>query len=129
VKNGLYEFCVSTIVEKRRLKDFYWDGRGKITEKKAWTQAKDLLDTAKQNGERMAVIFSGAAQDSETLLCWAVLEDIDIKGQSTECQFSNMRRINGQHGRQELVLKETGKPIKARFIKPYAICHTPEFIE
>jgi hypothetical protein len=129
VKNGLYEFCVSTIVEKRRLKDFYWEGRGKIKEEKPWTQAKSLLDEAKKNDERMPVIFSDAAHDSETLLCWAILEDIEIKGQSTECRFGDVRRIGPKHGRQELVVRDTGKNIKPNFIRPYAICRTPEFLE
>lgn len=129
MKNRLYEFCVSTIVEKRRLKDFYWEGRGKITEQKPWTQARALLGEAKKNDERMPVIFSDAAQDSETLLCWAILEEIEIKGQSTECRFSDVKRIRSRHGRQDLVVRDTGKNVRPNFIRPYAICHTPEFLK
>jgi hypothetical protein len=77
----------------------------------------------------MPVIFSDAAEDSETLLCWAIIEDINITDHSTECLFRNMRRIKAKHGRQELVLKDSGKPIKPIFIKPYAICLTPDFLE
>ena len=63
MKGGLYEFSVSTIVDARRLKDFYWDGYGEVIENKAWTQAKVLLKEAKDRGARMPVIFSDAAKD------------------------------------------------------------------
>jgi hypothetical protein len=129
VSTGLYEFCVSTIVEMDQLKEFYWEGSGRIAEGKPWTQAKALLDEARENHVRMPVIFSDAAQDSETLLCWAVIEDISIKDQTTECRFSSVRRFRKNHGRQDLVLKETREHIKPMFIRPYAICRTPDFLD
>jgi hypothetical protein len=129
MKNGLYDYCVSTILDRRRLEEFALKGRGSATEKRLWKSAKILLDNATNAGEKMAVIFSDAAYNSENLLLWAVLQKIAIDGDRTNIQFTDVKRIPGRHHRTELKLKSTGKQIAPHFIRPYAICHTPPFLK
>ena len=129
MKNGLYDFCVSTIVDRHRLEEFALKGSGSITERRAWKTAKRLLDEAHKQEKDMPVIFSDAAHNSEHLLLWGILKKIDIRGDQTTVQFNDAQRVRGNHGRQELTLRSKGRSIKPNYIRPYAICETPLFLE
>lgn len=129
MKDGLFDFCVSTILDRRRLEEFALKGRGTATEGRAWKGAKVLLEAAEKAGEKMPVIFSDAAYNSENLLLWAVLQKIEIDGEQTTVQFTDVKRIPGRHHRTDLKLRSTGKEIARHFIRPYAICHTPPFLK
>jgi hypothetical protein len=129
MKNGLYEFCVSTIVDRHRLEEFALKGNGSITERRVWKTAQRLLYEAGDQGKGMPVILSDAAYNAERLLLWGILKKVDIQGEQTTVQFNDVQRIRGNHGRQELVLKSSGQPIKPHFIRPYAICETPSFLK
>jgi hypothetical protein len=124
----LSEFCVSTIVDRRRLEEFALKGHGEITERRAWKTAKRLFDEL-ENGARMPVIFSDAAHNSENLLLWAILQEIKVRGAQTSYRFNNAKRIPGNHHRTELKLRSTGKRIAENFIRPYSICATPPFLK
>jgi hypothetical protein len=128
---GLCAFCVSTIVKKEKLENFAVAGSGKITEETIWKTGAALLREAQTTGVEMPVIFSDAAHDTETLLYWATLRRIDIDDDSaaTTVKFAGVKRIRGEHKRSDLTLKSTGKRIKKRYIKPYAICETPEWLK
>ncbi|HVN64555.1 MAG TPA: hypothetical protein VMT58_07945 [Candidatus Binataceae bacterium] len=76
----------------------------------------------------MPVLFSDAAHDTETLLFWAILRKIDLDGRKTTFHFDNVKGIRGKHARQELILRTSRKPIADQYIRPYAICFTPEFL-
>ena len=42
--------------------------------------------------------------------------------------FAHSGRLGGKHAPQELVLRSSGKKIAPGFIRPYAICETPPFV-
>ncbi len=48
MKNGLFDFCVSTIVDQRRLEEFALKGIGSVIEHQAWKTAKRLLNEARK---------------------------------------------------------------------------------
>jgi hypothetical protein len=75
------------------------------------------------------VILSDAAYNSEPLLLWGVLHKLEIRGKLSTVQLTDIQRVRGKHGRQDLILRETAKNIRPNFIKPYAICQTPEFLK
>lgn len=127
-ETALYNFCVSTLVDRKRLGEFALTGRGKFTEAREWKTVEALLGEARKTGERFPVILSDAAYNSEPLLLWGVLHKLEIKAGSSTIQLRDVQRVRGKHGRQDLVLRDTGKNIKAHFIRPYAICETPEFL-
>ena len=129
MKHDLCEFCISTIVERRRLEDFALKGRGKFTEGREWKTGKRLFEESRKAGTSLPVILSDAAYNSERLLLWGILQKIEMHDDQTIVQLSDIQRIRGNHGRQELTLRSSGKLIKPNFIRPYAICHTPKFLK
>jgi hypothetical protein len=126
---GLFKFCVSTIIGKEDIKKFLSQGDGGFTENKAWKTAKTLLLESQQIGARMPLILSDAAHDSEKLLCWATLRKIELDGDKTTVEFDAVKKIKGTRGRTDLMLRRTRRPIEPMFIRPYAICVTPDFLE
>ncbi len=128
MRPGLYAFCVSTIVEKKTLKQFEAKGSGQITENSPWITGAALLQDAVKIGAEMPVIFSDAAHDTETLLYWAVLRRIDIAGQQTVVSFDKFSRVLGKRRRSDLTRRSPRKQIKRNYIRPYAICETPEWL-
>lgn len=128
MKNGLYAFCVSTIVDKKTLRQFEAMGSGQIRERNPWKTGAVLLQDAVKIGAEMPVIFSDAAHDAESLLYWAVLRRIDIDGRQTVVSFDKFIRIRGKHGRSDLTRRSPRKQIKPNYIRPYAICETPEWL-
>ncbi len=129
MKHRLYTFCISTIVEGKKLNEFASKGSGRVTERSPWKTGKMLFLDSCKIGTEMPVIFSNAAYNAEDLLYWAILEKIEIEGQSTTFQFNNMKKIRGNHLRGKLILRSKRRPIAPNYIRPYAICQTPEFLD
>jgi hypothetical protein len=75
----------------------------------------------------MPILF-GAAEDCSRLIYWGVLTKIRRVSTGTEYTVERISKIKGSHSPQELVLKSTHKTIAPGFIRPYAICETPAFI-
>ena len=113
---------------KKTLKEFEATGSGRITEHNPWKTGATLLQDAIKIGAEMPVIFSDAANDTETLLYWAILRRINIDGQQTEVGFDKFSRVHGKHGRSDLTRRRPNKRIKRHYIRPYAICETPEWL-
>jgi hypothetical protein len=129
MEGKLYEFCVSTILDRHRLEEFALKGRGSATEGRAWKTALLLLQKSRHVGAHMPVILSDAAYNAENLLLWGLLQKIEIDGERTIVQFNAVKRIPGKHHRTELILRSSGKSIAPQFIRPYAICRTPGFLK
>jgi hypothetical protein len=125
----LFKFCISTIVERRRLEEFALKGRAKFTERRAWKTATLLFEQSRKAGACLPVILSDAAYNSERLLLWGVLQKLRVDGDHTTVHLTDVQRVRGSHGREELTLRSSGKAIKPNFIRPYAICETPEFLK
>jgi hypothetical protein len=126
---GLFKFCVSTIIDRKQIQKFLDQGDGCFAENKPWKMAKTLLMESQQIGARMPLILSDAAHDSEKLLCWGILRKIELDGEKTRVEFDDVRKIKGSRGRTDLTLRKAGRAIAPMFIKPYAICITPDFLE
>jgi hypothetical protein len=125
----LFKFCISTIVERRRLEQFALKSSANFTERRAWKTAKLLYEQSRKAGASLPVILSDAAYDSEQLLLWGVLQKLTVDGDHTTVHLTGIQRVHGSHGRQELTLRSSGKAIKPNFIRPYAISETPEFLK
>jgi hypothetical protein len=114
MKQELHAFCISTIVDKKTLKQFEAKGSAQITENSPWRTGAALILDAQKIGAEMPVIFSDAAHDAESLLYWAVLRGIDIDGRQTVVRFDKFSRIRGKHGRSDLTRRRPRKQIKAK---------------
>ena len=124
----LLEHCVYTIVHPSTLEKAACDGNPKtFRESKAWVTGRNLLEHAQAAKIGLAILF-GDATDCSRLEYWGLLTHVEIEGAQTLYSVDRIRRLSSLHTPQELVLRNTGNHIAANFIRPYAICNTPNFI-
>ena len=125
MNGGLYKFCISTIVDGRKLRNFASKGSGHVSEARVWKTGQALFHDAHGIDSEMPVIFSDAGYNTEKLLLWAILRQIESNGNGTSFKFDNVKKIRGKHERQELILRSTGKRIAAKFIRPMQSASRP----
>ena len=82
--------------------------------------AKRILDEAKLRGEAVAVVFA-AAEKTDKLVAWALLEDIHITEDGTEYTFKNLKRFQNPLRAKTDLRKRNGEPLSQNFIRPYAL--------
>jgi len=126
--HALSKFCIYTIVHRDRL-DQGAKSRKPATfpERKAWVTGSKLWQQASINGQGMPVLFADAAYGGP-LLYWGLLTDVRIGSSGTTYTVDRLREVRGKHVPQELILRSTGKKIARNYIRPYAICGTPKFL-
>jgi hypothetical protein len=125
---ALAEHCVYTIVHSELLADAHRQGgaatfreaKPRVTRLKLWRKAQKA-------GVGMPVLLGDAA-DTNELLYWGVLTRLEVTDAGTSFTLDRLRRLPGGHTPQELVLRSTGNHIAPNFIRPYAICETPDFV-
>jgi len=126
---NLAEQCVYTIVS-RDILDEYAHDQAPLTraERKSWKTAKRLLDEATSKSLHLPIVLADA-KDCSRLLYWGLLVDLKFIGGDTSYTVDRLRPFRGEHVTQELVLLSTKKTIAPRFIRPYALCVTPQFLD
>jgi hypothetical protein len=123
----LSEFCVYTIRHRDRLKP---DAEGifKATEGRRWVTARRLLDKAKAANRALPIVFGDAAYGGP-LVCWAILRDIKVSDSGTEYTYYQLTPLPPEYTpEKDMVLRKAGRPIARKYIRPYAICRTPDFV-
>jgi hypothetical protein len=125
---ALHRFCIYTIAHPDKLQAAERAGKGRFPEKKAWKTGHRLWSDAKTDGIAMAVVFADST-DCSRLTHWGIIKKIAINAEGTLCLVKDVKKIKGRHSPQELILKSTGRRIAPNFIRPYAICQTPSFVE
>ena len=127
------EFCIYTILHSDKLKHFCRDGgTGKFTENKKWTTALALWERAEKANEQLLLIFA-AAESVSRLIYWAVIANLrpglSTKPDITTINFAGLKPIGGKpRFHSSLRLRSTRKQLSNNFIRPYAICYTPNFL-
>jgi len=125
---AIFEFCIYTIVHGERLAKIARNsGRGSFEERKPWVTGQKLWQRAREKRQVMPVLFADAT-DCSRLLFWGVLTRVSVQGDTTRFSVDQLRKLKGRHEPQELVLRRTGETIAPHFIRPYAICRTPRFV-
>jgi hypothetical protein len=125
----LAEHCVYTIVQGGQLATAARTG-GSVTfpEGRTWKTGLRLWRHAQAEGEAFAVLF-GDATDCSRLEYWGLITEIELVDEGTSYTVECIRKLTADdHKPQELVLQSSGKRIAPGFIKPYAICRTPDFL-
>lgn len=123
-----YPYCVYTIVNGEVLDAVALDRSPLIhTERKNWATAASYLNDAKSRNELVPVLL-GDARDCSKLLYWGLLTRVDVHETGTTYEVDRLRQLPPSHSPQELVLSSTGKNIAPGFIRPYALCQTPDFL-
>ncbi len=99
-------------------------------ENTTWKTGLKLFLEAKRSGQRMPVIFA-SADVTDKLVYYATLGDVEIDeaGGTTKYAFNELKPIEGDLPLGSLKLRSTKRPLSNNFIRPYAICLTPSFID
>jgi hypothetical protein len=123
----LTDLCIDTIKHSDDLRAALTaGGRGTYTERKKWVRGKQLLDEAKRAGKRLPIIFAPAEGTSD-LFAWALLDEV-IPGETSSYTFSELRLFNPQPPNSTLKKDRDDEPLGEGFIRPYAICRTPDYL-
>jgi hypothetical protein len=131
---ALSEFCVYTILHSTELERVLAaGGSGKLVEHKAWTEGDRLFGQARATGQLMPIVFSAADEDAG-LIFWGAIEDIDVERNEdgsarTTCRYRDLRRIEPSRPKSALTLRSRRRPLSDSFIRPYALCRTPHFLD
>jgi hypothetical protein len=119
---------VYTIVDGKGLARIAKEARSdQFEERKPWSTASKLWQKAQLAGRAMPVLLGDAAHCSR-LFYWGLLTDVHIHERTTPFSVDRVRRLSGNHTPQELVLRSSGQKIAPGFIRPYALCETPAFV-
>jgi hypothetical protein len=124
----LAEHCIYTIVHpdrltaaaRRRRAATFHQLRRWVTGLRLWRQAQKML-------VGMPVLL-GDATDCSQLLHWALLTNVAVTDAGTSFTVDRVRRLTEDYAPQDLVLRSSGEHIAPNFIRPYAICCTPDFL-
>ena len=121
--------CVYTILHSDRLHEMYnRGGSAKLFETKKWSTGYGLFCKAKNAGRKMMVVYAGA-EDTRDLIYYATIKDITITSDDhTEYSIENLIPINPPRPKHSLILRSTGRNMDQWYIRPYAICQTPDFL-
>jgi hypothetical protein len=97
-----------------------------------WATARRLLEDAQAEHQILGILF-GTAESIDCLRYAAILTHIDIAQAgddkiTTTYRFENLRQLSKPYRLPSLRLRSTGKPLSENYIRPYAICHLPEFL-
>jgi hypothetical protein len=120
----LASLCVYTIKHSR---DLVPTPKATFPEKRRWRTAKRILDQARRAKETIAVVFA-EAERTDNLVAWAVLTEVEITQNGTNYTVTNLKRLPEPHRAKSDLRKRDGKRLSANYIRPYAICRTPEFL-
>ena len=125
----LTEYCVYTIASRDKLDPVALEQAPFVNqEARVWATASGLLERTRASGQGMPILFADAL-DCTRLLYWGLLQEIRPLDGRTEYVVDRLRSFPGRHKPQELLLRKTGEPIAPGFIRPYALCQTPAFLE
>jgi hypothetical protein len=121
--------CVYTILHPDRLSEAAkLRGPSTFVVRQRMVTALDMFQSAKAVGEDVPVLF-GDATNTRRLVYWARLTGINVGDEDTHYSVFPVRPLPPGHRPQELVLLSTGQRIAMGFIRPYAICRTPGFLQ
>jgi hypothetical protein len=126
----LSSYCIYTIRHSDALRRQAEEGGSHtLTAGKAWTTGSLLWTEAKRSAERLPLVLPGA--DVETgLIYWACVDEITVDAElaSTTCCYSDLRPIVPAKPRSALRLRASGGQLSEDYIRPYALCRTPDFL-
>lgn len=125
---NLSSYCVYTMRHTEWLERAYRTGRsGTVVENKRWVQGEKLFRQARRNNERMPIVFTAAEKDGG-LIYYAFLDAVDVEddGSQTTYSFSNLTPFDEERPKSSLTKRSDRKPLSDAYIRPYAICFTPD---
>lgn len=125
----LFDKCVYTIVNINVIEQSQnnEDMSGSFIEKKSWKKAIDLGNQAAQEEKTFLLMLADAAR-IDGVLAIAIIDEIEILANgSTKVSFSGAHWLREIQPLSKLRLLSSGQFLSDRYIRPYALCFTPEF--
>lgn len=124
----LSEHCIYTILHTKRLAEAaQHGGPATFQESRPWPTGRELWEQAQAEGIDFPILL-GDATDCSKLVAWGLLTNIEIQGEETTYTVDRVLPLAGIHSPQDLILRSTREHIAPDFIRPYAICFTPDFL-
>jgi hypothetical protein len=121
-------FSVYTMLHSERLAQQHEEGAAHtLREGKRWVTAARLWRESTREQLPMPIIFSAAEAD-KGLIYWGVVDSIAVDDDGTTCTYADLRPIEPAKPLSTLRLRSHGRPMSDENIRPYAICHTPNFV-
>jgi hypothetical protein len=121
----LYEHCVYTIALPGKLVDASRKG-APLPEARQWVTGARLWQQARDSKTELPVLFADS-RDCSKLIAWSILKSVRVRDSGTRYTIGKLWKLEGRKP-QHLRLRSSGKRIAAGFIRPYALCHTPDFV-
>lgn len=127
-KETISDFCIYTMRKRDNLQYIYLGDRaGKFSEKKIWRTGHALFQQAMEENKKMPIFFS-AADENSLLIYFAFLESIVIGDSGTTYTFTALKKIIEPKPLNTLKLRSSRRQLSNDFIRPYAICYTPDYL-
>lgn len=128
-KRNLSRYCIYTMRHTDQLQDVYENkgGSDTFTENKRWVEGERLFRESQRNNEQMPILFT-AAEKEGGLLYYALLEavEVDDDASTTTYSFGELTPFDEERPKSSLVKRSDNKPLSDNYIRPYAICFTPD---
>jgi hypothetical protein len=145
----VHPYCICTTVGAKALEVLLENaGQGKYRDTHPWLVALEMLDAARAEGERLAVLF--ATGQPSAFSHWGFIEDLAVvelhrATWETVLSFSELKPVNPiwtdldsvllkptvEQSRREVLegIHQHRYAVTEGEIRPYAICETPAFIQ
>lgn len=102
-------------------------GSGGFNAAQRWVTGWRLFAQARQNEERMPVLFAASAGPSE-LRYWATLTAVELHKTGTSYHFDNLAPLYPPLPRSALIKRSDDQPLSENVSRPYAIVYTPSLL-
>lgn len=121
----LDDSCVYTIATPERLLEAS-KFQMPLHESKRWVGAAEHLKNAHNAGRELPIVFADS-RDCSKLIAWSVLRSVAVTTKETHYTIGQLWAVPRSRP-QDLELLNSKKRIAEGFIRPYALCQTPDFL-
>ncbi len=121
----LDDSCVYTIATVERLLEAS-KFQMPLHESKRWVGAAANLEKAQKAGRELPIVFADS-RDCSKLIAWSILRSVVITPKETHYSIGPLWAVQRSRP-QDLLLLNSNKRIAEGFIRPYALCRTPDFL-
>jgi hypothetical protein len=131
---AIFDYCIYTIRHSDDLAHAAAaGGRAEYEEHTAWVTGLELFQQAQRSQTRMPVLF-GAAERASGIIYRGFLESVSVTEPEpgmalTRYVVTQLKPVSGEPAKSTLVLRSSGGPLSDQYIRPYAICVTPDFVK
>ncbi len=104
-------------------------GVGSFIERKSWMTAVSMLRKATELDQELPLILA-FGERIDGLRYWARIQSLEINESGhTKVDYYDLTPISLVPPLSSLTLANTNEPLRDDFLRPYAICITPEFLD